>query len=94
MSAPAKSWQSLDRNITLQDYTVVSPIDGVVVARTANIGSTAATDTVLFEIADLSTVWAELHLFGRDRERVKVGQSVVVESHDKMNSCGGHKSPT
>ncbi len=80
---------TLDRNITLQDYTVVSPIDGVVVARTANIGSTAATDTVLFEIADLSTVWAELHLFGRDRERVKVGQSVLVESHDKMTRAEG-----
>ena len=25
---------TLDRNITLQDYNVVSPIDGVVVART------------------------------------------------------------
>jgi cobalt-zinc-cadmium efflux system membrane fusion protein len=80
---------TLDRNITLQDYNVASPIDGVVVARTANIGSTAATDTVLFEIADLSTVWAELHLFGRERERVKVGQSVVVESHDKITRAEG-----
>jgi cobalt-zinc-cadmium efflux system membrane fusion protein len=80
---------TLDRNITLQDYSVVSPIDGVVVARNANIGSTAATDTVLFEIADLSTVWAELHLFGRERERVKVGQLVVVESHDKLTRAEG-----
>lgn len=79
----------LDRNVTLQDYSVVSPIDGVVVARNANLGSTAATDTVLFEIADLSTVWAELHLFGRERERVKVGQSVVVESHDKITRAEG-----
>jgi cobalt-zinc-cadmium efflux system membrane fusion protein len=79
----------LDRNVTLQDYTVVSPIDGVVVARAANIGGTVATDTVLFEIADLSTVWAELHLFGRDRERVKVGQSVLVESYDKLTRAKG-----
>ena len=80
---------TIDRNITLQDYTVASPIDGVVVARAANIGSTTAADTVLFEIADLSSVWAELHLFGRDRERVKVGQSVVVESYDKMTRAEG-----
>lgn len=83
---------TIDRNITLQDYTVVSPIEGVVVARAANIGSTTAADTVLFEIDDLSTVWAELHLFGRDRERVKVGQSVVVESHDKMTRAEGKVS--
>lgn len=80
---------TIDRNITLQDYTVASPINGVVVARAANIGSTTAADTVLFEIADLSSVWAELHLFGRDRERVKVGQSVVVESYDKMTRAEG-----
>ena len=79
----------LDRNVTLQDYDVVSPIDGVVVARNANIGSTTTPDTVLFEIADLSAVWAELHVFGRDRERVKVGQSVVVESDDKLTRAKG-----
>ncbi len=79
----------LDRNVALQDYAVVSPIDGVVVARRANIGSATATDTVLFEIADLSTVWAELHLFGRDRERVRVGQPVIVESHDKITRAEG-----
>lgn len=80
---------TVDRNVALQDYTVVSPIDGVVVARTANIGRATTADTVLFEIADLSTVWAELHVFGRDRERVRVGQSVVVESHDKMTRAEG-----
>lgn len=79
----------LDRNVTLQDYTVVSPIDGVVVARNANVGSTTTPDTVLFEVADLSTVWAELHVFGRDRERVKVGQPVVVESDDKLTRAEG-----
>lgn len=79
----------LDRNVTLQDYAVVSPIDGVVVARNANVGSTTSPETVLFEVADLSTVWAELHVFGRDRERVKVGQPVVVESHDGLTRAEG-----
>jgi len=80
---------TLDRNISLQDYTVTSPIEGVVVARAANIGSATTAEAVLFEIADLSTVWAELHVFGRDRERVKVGQSVVVESYDKLTRAEG-----
>jgi cobalt-zinc-cadmium efflux system membrane fusion protein len=79
----------LDRNVTLQDYDVVSPIDGVVVARNANIGSATTPEMVLFEVADLSTVWAELHVFGRDRERVKVGQPVVVESDDKLTRAEG-----
>lgn len=80
---------TIDRNVTLRDYTVASPIDGVVVARNANVGSATDPDTVLFEIADLSTVWAELHVFGRDRERIKVGQPVVVESDDGMTRAEG-----
>lgn len=74
---------TIDSNVTLRDYSPVSPIDGVVVARSATIGSITTTDAVLFEIADMSTVWAELHAFGKDRARVKAGQNVIVESHDK-----------
>lgn len=80
---------TIDRNLTLQDYTVVSPIDGVVVTRSATIGSATTTEAVLFEIADLSTVWAELHAFGIDRERMKVGQKVIVESADKNARAEG-----
>jgi membrane fusion protein, heavy metal efflux system len=80
---------TIDSNVTLREYTPVAPIDGVVVARSATVGSTTTAEAVLFEIADMSTVWAELHVFGRDRSRIKVGQSVVVESHDKMTRAEG-----
>lgn len=79
----------IDRNLTLQDYTIVSPISGVVVTRSATIGSATTTESVLFEIADLSTVWAELHAFGSDRQRLRVGQKVVVESADKKARAEG-----
>ncbi|MFN0218219.1 MAG: efflux RND transporter periplasmic adaptor subunit [Hyphomicrobium sp.] len=80
---------TIDSNVTLRDYSPVSPIDGVVVARSATIGSITTTDSVLFEIADMSTVWVELHAFGKDRERVKVGQNVIVESHDMSTRADG-----
>ena len=79
----------VDRNLSLQDYTVVSPIDGVVVTRSATIGSATTSESILYEIADLSTVWAELHAFGVDREHVKVGQKVTVESADKNARAEG-----
>lgn len=80
---------TIDMNTTLRDYSPVSPIDGVVVARAATVGSITTTDSVLFEIADMSTVWAELHAFGKDRERVKVGQNVTIETHDKSTHTEG-----
>ena len=30
-----------------------------------------------------------MHVFGKDRERVKVGQPVIVESHDKVTRAEG-----
>ncbi len=80
---------TIDRNLTLQDYAVTAPIGGIVVGRAATVGSATTTETVMFELADLSTVWAELHVFGADRERVKAGQKVVVESADKTHKTEG-----
>lgn len=80
---------TIDRNLSLADYDVLAPIGGVVVTRAATVGTATTTESTLFEIADLSTVWAELHVFGRDRGRVKVGQAVIVESHDKSIRAEG-----
>jgi cobalt-zinc-cadmium efflux system membrane fusion protein len=80
---------TIDRNLTLQDYVVASPIGGIIVGRSATLGSATTTESVLFEVADLSTVWAELHVFGADRERVNAGQKVVVETADKTHKAEG-----
>ncbi len=71
----------VESNETLQSYPVKSPVDGVVLARAANLGAMAG-DEALFEIADLNEVWVELHLFERDLETVRQGQAVLVESLD------------
>ena len=50
---------------SLRSYTVTAPISGVVLARHTNVGDVAG-DGPLFEIADLSEVWAR---FARVRQR-------------------------
>jgi cobalt-zinc-cadmium efflux system membrane fusion protein len=72
---------SVESNESLQTYAVAAPINGVVTARNANPGEHTG-EKVLFTIADLSTVWVELSLFPRDLGKVRVGQSVRVESSD------------
>lgn len=68
---------TVESNDSLQVYAVKSPIAGVVLSRNANIGE-AAGDAPLFTVADLSKVLAEFHVFQRDLEKVKIGQSIVV----------------
>lgn len=72
---------SIESNESLQTYSLVAPLNGVVIARNGNAGEQSG-DKVLFTIADLSTVWVELSLFPRDVSKVRVGQGVRVKSND------------
>lgn len=79
---------TIESNESLQTYAVVSPLTGVVTARTANPGEQSG-EKVLFTVADLSTVWVELALFPRDVAKVRVGQNVRVRSAEAGLSAEG-----
>lgn len=70
---------TVESNESLKSYTVAAPISGIVTARRTNVGDVAG-DAVLFEIADLSQVWIELHAFGTEAAKLKPGQVVTVRS--------------
>ncbi len=71
----------VESNESLQIYTVSSPQLGVVTERFTNPGEQAESQP-LFTVADLSTVWVELALFPRDRNRVQLNQNVRVQTSD------------
>ncbi|MEO6926701.1 MAG: efflux RND transporter periplasmic adaptor subunit, partial [Rhodanobacter sp.] len=70
---------TVEGNDSMRTYAVASPLDGVVLARNTNAGDVAG-DVPLFEIADLSSVWVELHAVGSAADRLKPGQPVLVRS--------------
>ena len=70
------------RNITsgqaLSDHlTVTAPVGGVVVDRTATVGSYVKTGSVLYAIADLSQVWISLEAFETDVSWLRKNQAVI-----------------
>jgi cobalt-zinc-cadmium efflux system membrane fusion protein len=67
----------VESNISLSDYTVTAPIAGTVLTRDISVGDLAGTQT-LFEIADLSRLWVDLHLFGGDAQHITPGLPVEV----------------
>ncbi|MEQ7780307.1 efflux RND transporter periplasmic adaptor subunit [Xanthomonas hortorum] len=71
---------SIESNLSLSTYGVVSPISGVVLSRQAQTGGGAAEGQTLFEIANFSRVWADLTVFGRQISDVRPGQQVTLES--------------
>lgn len=72
---------------TLQNYRIVSPADGEVTQRLANIGDHTDMGTLL-EISDLSKVWVEMSMFPQDIEQLRTGMAVTI------NDLHGHESAT
>ncbi|CAG4975343.1 efflux RND transporter periplasmic adaptor subunit [Novilysobacter luteus] len=69
---------TIESNLSLSTYGVAAPISGVVTARNASVGGPAGEGTPLFEIADLSQLWVDLHIFGADAQHIQPGVPVAV----------------
>jgi cobalt-zinc-cadmium efflux system membrane fusion protein len=78
---------TVESNESLQTYTVLAPIAGTVTARHAAAGEQTDADA-LFDIADFSSVWAELDVFARDRPRLTTGLSVIVTADTGTSASG------
>lgn len=57
---------------------VTSPISGRVVARQISTGEMASPSSVLFTVANLSTVWVEADVYEKDLSSVRKGQAVEI----------------
>ena len=68
---------TVESNISLSSYSVTAPLSGTVLARTTSVGDLAG-ESPMFEIADLSTLWVDVHLFGSDAQHITAGLPVVV----------------
>ena len=64
----------------LQDTTVSSPIDGVVLVKSAEVGEVLAAGTTVVTIGDLDHPWLRGYINETDLGRVKLGQKVSVTS--------------
>lgn len=69
---------TIESNLSLTTYTISAPISGVVLSRSASVGSVAGEGSPLFEIADLSSLWVDLHIFGSDAQHIRPGVPVKV----------------
>lgn len=72
---------TVQSNESLQTYDVKAPIDGLIIRRDLQVGGTTSNES-LFTIVDLSQVWVELDIFGRNLVRIKPGQAVKVVTLD------------
>lgn len=83
---PGQPLAVIESNLSLTSYEVRAPLSGTVMERDISVGDIAA-EQQLFEIADLSTLWVDLHLFGRDAQHITPGLPVqIVRLSDGVTS--------
>ena len=70
-------------------YTLTAPINGVVTHKNIAVGQLVDISQMLFEVADLSTVWAEMTIPTKDLGLVKAGQKVTVNATAFEQSAAG-----
>jgi len=79
---------SLENRETMATYAVTAPLDGLVISRNVAVGEVAGIDKVLFEVADLSSVWADISIFPQYQHLVREGLPVSFIAHDGHTAAG------
>lgn len=79
--------QMASQKATIRDYSLRSPIDGIILSREAEAGSSIAAGTPVFKIANPKSVWVRAYIDERQSAGLKVGQEAVVT----LRSTGDQK---
>ena len=62
----------------LARYEVVSPLDGVIIAKHITLGEAVSENEEIFTVADLKNIWVNLTVYQKDLGKIKQGQEVIV----------------
>lgn len=64
----------------LAHYEIRAPISGLITAKAIAQGQTLKEDEAIFTIADISTVWAQITVYAKDLDVLKLGQKAMVRA--------------
>ncbi|MDE2365839.1 MAG: efflux RND transporter periplasmic adaptor subunit [Betaproteobacteria bacterium] len=64
----------------LARYEIRAPITGLITAKAIAQGQTLKEDAAIFTIADVSTIWAQITVYAKDLEVLKLGDKATVRA--------------
>ncbi len=78
-----------ESNESMNSYSITTPISGWVIERHITPGEFASEENSIYIVADLSTVWVNLAVYPKDANRIKKGQTALIESIGTSNIITG-----
>lgn len=79
----------VESNESMNSYLITAPISGWVIERHITSGEYVSQENSIFVIADLSTVWVNLAVYPKDVNRIKKGQTAIIETIGTNNITTG-----
>lgn len=73
----------------LTRYEIRAPISGTIVEKNLSVGQAIKEDANIFTLADLTSVWAEMTVYAKDMNVIRVGQKVTVKSAEFDGNASG-----
>lgn len=73
---------TIESNESLQNYTITTPMAGTIVHKYATNGELAQSTKPIYEVANLSNVWADFTLYRKEAPLVKQGMKVIVSGDE------------
>jgi membrane fusion protein, heavy metal efflux system len=80
---------NIEGDASLSVYPLKTRIAGTVISKHITRGEAASRDRAPFVIADLSTVWLDIHVFQRDLNRVQEGNRITVTAGPDIPPVSG-----
>jgi len=77
-------------NRLLTHFEIRAPFAGSIIERNAQRGEMVAEDTAIFKVADLRTVWLDLHVPDRELQSICTGQSVTLLEPTELRGLRGN----
>ena len=79
----------LEQESRFTKFEITAPFDGTVIDKHITLGEVVGDDTNVFVVADLSSVWVDLHVYPKDLMNIKKGQRVVISAGQMIPDAQG-----
>lgn len=79
----------LEKESYLTNFEITAPFDGVVIDKHITLGEAVGDDAGIFVIADLNSVWVDLHVYPKDLMAIRKGQRVVISAGQTIPDAEG-----
>jgi len=80
---PGESEQLLTR------FEIKAPFEGTIIEKHIVLGELVGTESSVYIVADLSSVWVDLQVYPKDLKYIKTGQQVLISADSEIPDAAG-----